>query len=279
MSGIEDIVLDQDRRGISSLRSYLPLDFCTQAARFALENPGLVFILTGWYIPTCDAAETDGPAGALAMGNALDALGFTTHYVSDGHAASLLRQTSDPERVIEFPLADWAESEAFAAGLLDRYAPTLIISIERPGFTADGTYRNMRGVDISQHSAKLDYLVMHHPRTIGIGDGGNEIGMGNLAEYIPSVGTLVETPCTTNVDHLIMASVSNWGGYGLVAALSQETGRDLLPSGEEERYLINRLVELGAVDGVLGKGQPTVDTFTLDENATVLEQLRRIVAG
>lgn len=244
-----------------------------------MKEPGSVFILTGWYIPACDAAETDGPAGALAIGRSLDALGFKTHYVSDGHAASLLRQSTDPERVIEFPVAGSAESEAFAADLLESYAPTLVISIERPGFTGDGTYRNMRGVDISQYSAKLDYLVMAHARTIGIGDGGNEIGMGNLAEHIPAVGKLLDTPCITTVEHLIMASVSNWGAYGLVAALSQETGRNLLPTVEEESLLINRLVELGAVDGVLGKQQPTVDTFSLEENAAILERLRGIVSG
>jgi hypothetical protein len=244
-----------------------------------LKEPGPIFILTGWYIPACDVAETDGPAGALAIGGALDALGFTTYYVSDGHAASLLRQSTDADRVIEFPSPGADESEALAAALLERYAPTLVISIERPGFTGDGTYRNMRGVDVSQYSAKLDYLVMTHPRTIGIGDGGNEIGMGNLAEYVPAVGTLLETPCITTVDHLIIASVSNWGGYGLVTALSQETGRDLLPTIEEESVLINRLVDSGAVDGVLGKKQPTVDTFTLEENAAILERLRGIVSG
>ena len=213
------------------------------------------------------------------MGRALDSIGFTTHYVSDGHAATLLRQMAGPERVLEFPLTGFAESETFARDLLERYAPSLVVSIERPGFTADGAYRNMRGEDVSQYSAKLDYLVMGHPRTIGIGDGGNEIGMGNLAEHIPAVGTLLDAPCTTTVDHLIIASVSNWGAYGLTAALSLETGRELLPSVEDETRLIERLVELGAVDGVVGQSQPTVDTFTLEENGAILGRLRALTAG
>src|SRR5680860_1516297 len=58
--------------------------------------------------------------------------------------------------------------------------------------------------------------------TIGIGDGGNEIGMGSLPQEIinrdiPN-GEMIAA--TTSTDHLIVAGVSTWGGYGIVAALA-----------------------------------------------------------
>ena len=60
----------------------------------------------------------------------------------------------------------------------------------------------MRGQDTSEYHAKLDYIFLHHGTTVGIGDGGNEIGMGNLAEHIPSVEQLPNEPCVTTVSHL-----------------------------------------------------------------------------
>ena len=85
-------------------------------------------------------------------------------------------------------------SIGFASELLSRLEPSLLISIERCGLTKDGTYLNMRDVDISPQTARLDHLFLQHPRTIGIGDGGNEIGMGNLAQFIPGVEPCPEIP-------------------------------------------------------------------------------------
>ena len=74
-----------------------------------------------------------------------------------------------------------------------------------------------------------------------------------------------------------VASVSNWGGYGLVAALSRLAGRNLLPSVEHETQLIRRMVEIGLVDGTTGNAEPTVDDFSTEENGAALEQLHRAV--
>ena len=57
--------------------------------------------------------------------------------------------------------------------------------------------------------------------SIGIGDGGNEIGMGKIrsmvsSSQIPNASTIA---CVIPTDHLLAASVSNWGGYALVAAM------------------------------------------------------------
>ena len=114
--------------------------------------------------------------------------------------------------------------------------------------------------------------------SVGIGDGGNEIGMGNLVEVIPSVDSLPDEPAISRVDRLVIASVSNWGGYGLAAALSQLTGRNLLPEAADEGVMVQGMVEAGAVDGTTGDAVSTVDNFSMDENGAILDRLHHLVS-
>ena len=275
---IEEVILAQDRRGVAALRRYLPVDFCEAAARFLLQHTGTVLIATGFYVQRVDAPETDGPPGALALGRALAALGSQVAYVSDAYTAPLLADLAPRgTETVDFPIADDATSHRVARGLLDRIAPNALIAIERCALTRRGTYLNMRGQDISPHTARLDHLFRQHPHTVGIGDGGNEIGMGNLAPRIPEVATLPDEPAVTRTSHLVLASVANWGAYGVVAALSRLAGRNLLPRPADESACIRRLVALGAVDGVTGVADCTVDSFNLSENENVLERLNALL--
>ncbi len=275
---IEDIILEQDQRGVSHLRGHVAPDFCTQAAQYVLDNPGPALIATGFYILSAGKHETDGPPGAIAIGDALHALGRRVAYVTDRHSAPAMRDwLGERAEVIEFPIQDVESSRQQTTAILERLRPRLVISIERCGRTGSDTYLNMRYRDITEHTARLDYFFEAGIPSVGIGDGGNEIGMGNLAQVIPTVATLPPDPAVTRVDRLILASVSNWGGYGLAAALSQLSGRNLLPSLETDRQLITHLVDRGAVDGTSGESKYYVDNFTLDENAAVLERLHRLV--
>ncbi len=275
---LEDVILAPDRRGIAALRRHLPVGFCEAAARFLLQHAGMVLIATGFYVQRADAPETDGPPGALALGRALAALDNRVVYVSDACTAPLLADLAPSgTETVDFPIADDATSRQVARALLDRIAPTILIAIERCGLTRSGTYLNMRGQDISPHTARLDHLFRQHPHTVGIGDGGNEIGMGNLAPRIPEVPTLPNEPAVTRTTHLVIASVANWGAYGVVAALSRLAGRNLLPRPADESACIRRLVSLGAVDGVTGAADCTVDSFNLSENTAVLERLNGLL--
>ena len=205
-------------------------------------------------------------------------MGRPVTYVTDRYTTHLFEGFAAPEDIVDFPITDAKASEAFAVELLERVQPSVAIAIERCGFTGPGRYLNMRGQDTSEFHAKLDFIFLHHGTTVGIGDGGNEIGMGNLAEHIPSVEQLPNEPCVTTVSHLIIASVSNWGGYGLVAGLSLLTGRNLLPSPEQEEDVIRTMVDRGAVDGVASAQVYQVDGFTLQENRRTLEALHRLLA-
>ena len=277
---IEGIILDRDRRGISALAPHLPGDFCDQAAALVLEHPGTAMIVTGFYILAAGAAETDGPPGAIAIGRALASIGYEVVHATDRYAEPLLSAiVGDEARVVDFPIADEATSKEFAAGFLSEVQPSVIVSIERCGPTDEGVYRNMHNLDITENTARLDTLFSDHPNTVGIGDGGNEIGMGNLAEVVRTAPTLVEKACVTTTTKLVIASVSNWGGYGLVAALSRRHGSNLLVSVEEEQELVKRVADMGAVDGMSTKSEHKVDGFTLEENSQTVARLHELLDG
>jgi hypothetical protein len=132
----------------------------------------------------------------------------------------------------------------------------------------------MRGLDITERMQDVEPL-FRSARTIGIGDGGNEIGMGSARAKIAKLDALRARIATViRVDHLVVAGVSNWGGYGVVAALGRLTGQDLLHTPELERRLIAACVAAGACDGVTGRREPTVDSLGADTHAAVVDLLR-----
>jgi hypothetical protein len=274
---IEDIILSNDQRGMTALRPHLPDDFCMQAAKFLYDRPGTVFIVTGFYEIVPHVIETDGPPGALAVGRALEKINHKVVYVGDRHGVPFLEPEADDAEVVEFPITTPEESHAFARSLLDKYKPSVVVAIERCSVTESGRYLNMPRQDIAAYNARTDYLFEEHPDTVGIGDGGNEIGMGKLKDIIPTVPNLPDEPALTATTHLVITSVSNWGGYGLAASLSVVAGKDLLPTRDEEAGLIKRMVERGAVDGMHLKPINSVDGFTLEENLDILDRLHRAV--
>jgi len=271
---IENIVLSRDQRGISALRPYLPPDYCERAAALILDHPGTVLIATGFYVPAGSATETDGPPGAVALGRCIASLGSRVVYITDAYTAPLLHGLlGRGGDVLEFPIVDHQTSWTHAADLIASLAPSLLIAVERCGLTDEGVYRNMRGVDVSAYHAKIDYLFRIHPCSVGIGDGGNEIGMGNLAAAIPMVMPIAGRPCATTTTRLVISSVSNWGAWGVIAAMSRLRKENLLPTVPEARALLRQAVELGAVDGTTGKPTDSVDGFPSKENDRVLAEM------
>jgi len=103
--------------------------------------------------------------------------------------------------------------------------------------------------------------------TIGIGDGGNEIGMGafNWAALHPLIAGQHgrRIACRIATDWTIIAGTSNWGAFALAAAVACLRGRpDVLApwTAERHRELLTALVHDGpAVDGVTREPTATVD--------------------
>ncbi|MFH1108058.1 MAG: glutamate cyclase domain-containing protein [Planctomycetota bacterium] len=227
-----------------------------------------VGIVSGFYIPQAGAGETDGPPGAKVVGDALRALGIEVDYITDRWNEPLFRAL-DIEPLLE------------PHDYVTRVQPTHLVAVERAGRGRDGRYRNMRGLDISATTVPLDELFLEAGRrgltTIGIGDGGNEIGMGKVfAEALSTIDHGADIASTVATDFCIAAGVSNWGAYGLAGALSVLTGRDLLPSAEDCVKDIVRVVQSGgAVDGVTHRREATVDGLKLSASVRMLENIRR----
>lgn len=268
---IEDILLyHSDQRNIHRLRTYLCRNFCEQAADAVLDHVGKVLITTGfWVAGTC---ETDGPIGAIVLADVLTKLGSEPVFVTDRYCADVLRRCRQ-YRVRDFPIASHEESQAIAKAILAEEQPALLISIERCGMSQDGRYYNMRRVDVSEHTAKIDYLFLEFPTSIGIGDGGNEIGMGNLAEAM-MIEALPIVPCVTRVQYPLVATVSNWAAYGMVAYLAHKQQRDYMQY-VSVREILAQLVVQGVVDGVLKEPAMSVDGFEIDTIEAVVAALRK----
>ncbi len=239
-----------------------------QLAARSLQLARRVGIVSGFYVPEANNGETDGPPGAKTLGEALQELGIEVHYITDKWNAPLFRAIGLD------PLLDLTD-------YFDRTGPTHLVAVERLGRGADGRYRNMRGVDVTATTAPLDELFIDAGcrgiTTVGIGDGGNEIGMGKVFADVSNVIPCGQRAATVvPTDFCIAAGVSNWGAYGLAGALSVLAGRDLLPTANDAARDVERLVSRGgAVDGVTLRHEATVDGIGLAVSLRMLEEIRR----
>jgi Domain of unknown function (DUF4392) len=267
------LALDPGHRDIAAFST---LGAAAGAAR-ALRGAKRVLIVTGFTVEP-DMPETDGPPGAAVLGRALRRLGARVRYVTDTTNVPLveaaLKTLDEPSDVVVFP-----GGIDGARRLLATEKPTHLVAIERPGRNRDGDYLNMRGVSVAAWNPPIDELFVcsgtRKPVTVGIGDGGNEIGMGSARVKIAKLDALRARIATViRVDHLVVAGVSNWGGYGVAAALGRLTGQDLLHTPELERRLIAACVAAGACDGVTRRREPTVDSLGADTHAAVVDLLR-----
>ena len=278
METIKNIITDNDKRGISMLLPHVSDTVCEDAANIILNNPNMAIILTGFYILSAGAAETDGPIGAIAIGNALKKIGYQVTYITDEFSQPPIKKVLSADDNLEiFPMQNHEQSAITADKMISDLNPSLIISIERCGPTVDGDYLNSRGKKIEEFNSKTEYLLNNNIPSIGIGDGGNEIGMGNLKHIIKNSTELSNPPCITTTDLLIPASTSNWGGYGLVAGLSKITNKNLLPSIPEDEKLIKDFVDAGGVDGITATSSYKVDSFELEVNSSILNRLHKLI--
>ena len=271
---IEDIVLRHGSRGMNVLKKSLPADYSHKAAEMILswQKGRTILLTTGFYV--AGYAETDGPAGTVFLALALKKLGFNPVIVTDSFCKDFFELKG-----LEVAYMPFDGTEKYCAALLEKYQPVGLISVERCGININGRYENMRRESIGEFTARTDILfTLAYGKipTIGVGDGGNEIGMGNVAELISSKLSLV--PCSVKVDCLVIASVSNWGAYSIVAyldALSQKTG--LLPDFKEIEDYICITVKIGSVDGVKREKIVGVDGFGMDTEKEIVLALKNAV--
>lgn len=263
MGRVEALILQQGRRGMDLLAAHLPKDFCQAAALEIMSwERGSVLLTTGFKV--AGHAETDGPPGTLLLIRSLEQLGFRPIVITD----EICRGYFEHEGIETIYLTADAD-DLQCQSILDAYAPVGLISVERCGRNTLGLYQNMRGVTI-EGTAPTDRLFeLAEVPVIGIGDGGNEVGMGKLADVISRELTIV--PCRVSTDHLIVATVSNWGALGLAACLGH------LPDDAAYQHAYQLAYEFGYVDGITAENVLSEDGFPLEVGLNLLRDLREAV--
>ena len=227
-------------------------------------------------MPKAGAPETDGPGGALLLARAFYEEGRESEVWTDSLCVEAFKECAKsigfPTQLVKVPDVNV---------VLDEYKPDGIVFTERLGRASDGKYYNIRKKDISEWTTPLDELALKAAKsgiaTVGIGDGGNEVGMGNfyneLSFLLPDYKNCLSV---INVDAALPVDVSNWGAYALVASLSQLWHNWRGHRGDDERNMLCALKACGVVDGISCKPESSVDGFPMDIQISITNQLYRL---
>jgi len=275
-----------------------------------LPREGTTLFFTGFRIPPAGMPETDGLIGSAVLAYALyRARGALPVFVCEPEVVPALaaavratglavadsvaraRALQNTAAIVTFS-AGAADPDALAGALADEIVPVLCIAIERPGRNAQGQYHFSGGKNVSDAIARVDTLfVLLGERgvpSLAIGDFGNELGMGAIADVVkvqtPSGGNCGcgcggGTACEIVADFTFACTVSDWGAYALAAAVSHLVADGaVLVGGDVYRRIIEANVAAGAVDGTSRLAIPHIDGVSDQFNARLLEQMRDVVA-
>ena len=316
------IALDIGNRGVEHLyeaaraQTGRPLVGAAADALLAVPEGGTVVVTTGsvsraWI--SAEIGENDGPSGAAAVARAvalarhatvvliaeetlLGPLGAVMRAVGlsivDLDAARTASADKSLATVVlrAYPVEDDA-GRAAAAPLLNELNPDLLFSTERVGRNINGVYYSMRGIDYGMGRARIDHLfdvaLQRDVPVVAVGDGGNEIGMANVADavrgHVP-FGADGDCPCgggigaVTGCDVLVTAACSNWGCTAICAAMAaREDDARLLHTPEAEARLLEVMTAAGLINSTHGIVDPNVDGIAKDSHVAVAELCRSIV--
>jgi hypothetical protein len=291
-----------------------PLTYQAAAGLRACVGAGdFVLLVTGaGGPPHLPAGETDGPVGAAALGRALGiGLGARPVFVCEAHHLPPLRASCE---AVALPLMDdaWVaarrgmcaawrtlpggsarDAQAYQE-MLDTFRPAAVIFIEKLGPNECGVWHTVNGVHVAPSQVGAAHLLAEraHERgiyTVGIGDGGNEIGFGIIAAAVRDIhpyGRACRCGCGGGIgtvipaDALVVAAISNWGAYGVAAALAiVQRDPSVLHDAELEGRILDRCVAAGGFDGNYTAQVPFVDGTGRDVQVGLVTMLRQIVAN
>ncbi len=296
------------------------LDFAASLLLPRLRAGAALFILTGyptktWFTP--GLTECDGPVGAASLGRMLHlACGITPIFLVESHLARFMVAAARaagfivaPESAVlargrrpapvraasvsPFPV-EIGEAAREADRLLNAADPAAIVAIEMPGLGRNGSFHTSTGLGVpSQYVPRFEVLLRaaggRGVPSVGIADGGAEIGMGRIEQAIRErvpFGAKCKCPCGdgmashVSTDALVLATISNWGGHALGMLISAVVGRtEALHDGALELEMIRACVHEGAVDGMAPGVGLSVDGLDATGNAAMADLLRRTVTS
>jgi len=312
------ITVDVPARGVigklyDSARKIVGRPLTMNAAEKLLEKTGkndVVYLLTGFQAPNWGITESDGPIGAIMLARAISiATDAIPVIITDDINLKLTIATSRtaglniidkpkpapterlPRSVVVHGIPINSNVQDITSDMFDDDSPSAVISIERPGWNEKELYHNSSGFDISHLNAHFDHFYQEAKNrnvlTIGIGDGGNELGMGNIKETVKEIvphGAKCQCPCGAGIaasnksDAIIATTVSNWGGYGIGASLAALTGNfEVLHDRDLEIRVSRKCADEGGLDGVVGYPMPGADGITETVTGGVVDLLASIV--
>lgn len=263
---------DPGARGIAALQSQTEREGELLRAADAVLKSQRIVLVTGFPIPVGEAsiAETDGPVATAILAAYLALIGKQVHIATDATCERVVRAAADAanrycrgiglatpqlEVEVQTSLTEGTEPEK-----------SIYVFIERPGRAADGCLYTMRGRELRSVPDLGGILEDHGCTSVGIGDGGNEIGMGSVQERVStSIEMGRKIACVDATTYLIVAGTSNWGGYGLLGSLEscqrQTTPGTTLASDlmAADQFVLDGIVQCGAIDGRTLEPAPTVD--------------------
>jgi hypothetical protein len=261
-----------------------------------VQKGDFIFILTGFILPGFLQAETDGAIGAALLARTfVKTFEAKPVLVCPAEAADALRVLMDmwmcSKEVAIIPYSkETAEAEKQADDIMKQYGiPAAVISIEAPGANAMGEYHNATGLNVTALEAKTDILFQRFCQkgvvSLAIGDLGNEIGMGTIGKqiqrYVPYADKgACQCACRGGIlaaakaDHIITATTSDWGCYGLLAALAYlKKDIRIFHTGKEEEIILKKVCENGLID-MTGPDFCGIDGFGVEMNAAIIELMR-----
>ncbi|MFT4105667.1 MAG: DUF4392 domain-containing protein [Lacrimispora sp.] len=276
-----------------------------------VKENDLVYILTGFVLLPHKKPEMDGMVSSLLLARALVmAFGAKPVIICPEDCVKSVKKCAgvvglhiyqDIEEVKALPYSmgvaaftkNPARAEIEAKWLIKEAPPGAVISVEAPGPNEKGVYHNAAGNDVTELEAKTDVLwEMLRKKgilNIAIGDLGNEIGMGAIADhikkYIPFAGS-GECVCgckggilaASRADHVITATCSDWGCYGLIAALAYlKRDMEILHREEMEAELMRVASRTGLID-MTGSLVPGIDGFNTRLNTGIVSLMRQCTA-
>lgn len=281
-----------------------PLSY--RAAQLLLDRcePGkVVFICCNAGVPPIlPFGETDGPIGGAAVARAINvATGALPVFISsDGHAVSTIPAAKAIGlQVLPYEMASqrprWAavderynetvDETAEAQRLIDKYQPCAMVALECLAPNQDGVTCSAMGYPVADCPAYHNLFRLAGEQgiaTIGVGDGGNEIGCGRIHAAVQR--RLADRPggydiaAVAKTDVFLFTSVSNWGGYAIAAMLSFLTKRpNALHTPELEARMLDAVTFAGAAEGAELSLNLEVDLIDGRVHADLINSLRVMV--
>jgi D-glutamate cyclase len=281
------------------------------AARELLERVtprSAVVICAGFFDPPSMIDEADGPLGAALLARslcvALDATPVVVTEVANmGRMAQLLqaaglevvgldlaRVTPFKAAVMPLPIAP-RRAEQVVERIFELAEPSAVVTIEKPSPNVKGAYHTGVGLNVTDLVGKVSFLTGAARRrgvpSIGLGDGGNEVGMGRILEACREIlptGADCGCPCgggiaaATETDILVVGAVANWASYGIEACLAAALEMpEALHSLAEERRVTEAASRAGLIDPTTGLANGWVDGTPPICSESMLELMRQMV--